>query len=241
MNLFSFLKSNRYWPSSLSNLSVAPKSNDRLNSSPCSSNSFSTNNSKNSPPSSSASLASAANQIKTETSSQENSETSEAFKLKDDDDDLTDTHSNLIIKTSPLSSSHQSFKNSKRDKETNHRILNKSDSVLTLADNPIDLDATNRDFYNQLYNQIISSKAPTSPPNVMMPFSSNYFLNQIQNSLFNNNFQSPFHVNKDLNNNNNDYFNYYNLTNNSKLSTTSHSPTSSYDSKNKEAKSCNGK
>ena len=156
--------------------------------------------------------------------------------MKDDDDDeTTDKRSNLMIKTSPSSSS---FKNSKRDKETNHRILNTSDSVLTIADNPIDLDATNRDFYNQLYNQIISSKAPTSPPNVMMPFSSNYFLNQIQNSLFNNNFQSPFH----LNNSNNDYLNYYhNLTNNSKLSTTSHSPTSSYDSKNKEAKPCNGK
>jgi len=173
-------------------------------------------------------------QIKTEMSIQESSEANVPFRLKNEQDQI-ETHS--LIKSSP-SSSHQSSSNSKRDKETNSKPFNESDSLI-ITDNSIEMDATHREFYNHIYNHILSTKSPISPPNPMMPFSNNYFLNQLQTTLFKNNFQSQLYNNKDCNNNNSDYFNFNNISNHSK-SSKSHSSNNSCDSSNKESKSCNG-
>ena len=220
----------------MSNLPVAPKSNDRLNSSSCSSNSFSTNNSKNSP----SSLINSSAQIKTEIGIQENVEVMNTpFKFKTDEEDKAEAISS--VKVSPLLS-HQSFSHSKRENnQATHKCLNDSDPS-NIPDSSIDMDATHREFYNQLYNQILSSKSPISPPNSMMSFPNNYFLNHLQNTFFKNNLQSQFsNPNKDCNNNNNGYINLNlnNYSNHSK-SSSSHSTTSSFDSASKESKSCNG-
>ncbi len=218
----------------MSNLPVAPKSNDRLNSSSCSSNSFSTNNSKNSQ----SSLINSSAQIKTEIGIQENSEVNTPFKFKTDEEDKTEAISSA--KKSPLLS-HQSFSHSKRENnQATPKCLNDPDPS-NIPDSSIDIDATHREFYNQLYNQILSSKSPISPPNLTMSFPNNYFLNHLQNTFFKNNLQSQFSNNKDFNNNNNDYINLNlnNYSNHSK-SSSSHSTTSSFNSANRESKSCNG-
>ena len=111
-----------------------------------------------------------------------------------------------------------------------------------------------RDFYNQLYNQILASNAPLSPSIHAADFSSKYFFNQIQNSLNNNHFHyTPNHNNQNifpmLNRDNNslsanDFSNQFKnrLTDTitHSLSTQRISSTSSLESPNKESKLCNG-
>ena len=233
-------------------MALIPKSNERLNSSSCSSN-----NSKNS---------SSAQHIKTEAGVDQTSPSASPFKLKKDEDHQLVTSggkSHPARKSAPVSKSN-SILNKEHDHNSNTNITNESTENVCAAvtqehTHPLNMEkyhlekesdnASQREFFNQLYTQILSSSQ--NPPamststslNASATYMNSDFLRQIQHTLFKSNFQhasnqNTFGIDTMTTNNTSGYLNSRITEMISPPNTLGQLPSTS---KNKESKLCNGK